>query len=398
METILALTVVAELPHDLGIDGQAVFAFEHGAPWQEWDEVSMAGLAGYPPAMAEGRRPKFRLAFERCRVRSRLPLQAADKTFGRWVMPLLPARQRLRRRVGLRLASILGLREMVTVVSITAFIPEGDLPPDPFDGWYEARIGMAIDVLNEFLVALGIQRGDPRIGPVSRSDLPPVVPLIAEKQPVEGTKREGSTWLVPLHPWVPNPVTEPLDHQELLHAATLFRGGIEGTTPWFSVLEVGHHAIRDGLAGRYGPSVVSAATCVEILLSTVVRTVGPVRGWSKERIDGALGSGLKNVLTVHVAKLLAVSVDLEDESAVWGRWWNAGYMVRNKAVHAGHRPSEAEADEATNATMHVVAEVGRLIKEDSELQHLSFGLPDSVSVGEDWIARTRQSLPTTPGR
>ncbi|HKO38903.1 MAG TPA: hypothetical protein VJU14_11110 [Solirubrobacterales bacterium] len=273
------------------------------------------------------------------------------------------------------------------MAAVTAFVPSREVPDDPFEGWFEERIGMAIDVLNEFLVALGVCLGDPRVGPVSRSELPAAVPLIAEEQPSSGEEREGSTWIVPIHPWIPNPSDE-TDPQAVFDAATLFRGAVEGTTPWFPVLEQGHIGLRDGLAGRYGASIVSAATSIEILLSTVVRSVGPVRGWSEDRIAGALGSGLKNLLTVHVPKLLPVSIDISDEATVWGNWWKVGYQVRNQVVHEGRRPSEEEADEAVIAAMDVVAAVGTVVKEDEDLQHLSFGIPNKVSAGDDWISRT----------
>ena len=381
METIVALTVVAELPHDLKISGRAVFAFERSKPWAGWDERSMATLAGYPPSLAEGRTPTFRLAFERTRIRSRLPLQAADKAFGRWIRPLLSKRQRMRRRIGLALASITGLRETVSVCGLTAFIPARLVPDDPTDGWIEERIAIAIEMLNGFLVALGVESGDARIGPITRGDLPAMVPVIAEEQPVDPSERRGLSWLVPIHPWRPNSRGGLRDEQSLMNAATLFRGALEGTTVWFPVLELGHLARRDGLAGRYSASIISAASAIEVLLSTIVREVGQIRGWSPSPIEGAIGSGLKNLLVNHVPPLLKISVDLEDHTSPWGLWWNHGYQLRNSVVHGGHSPSEEESDQAVVAAMHLVAAVGQTIHQEEDLRHLAFGLPNRVSSG-----------------
>ena len=291
MEQILALTVVAELPHDLGMHDTAVFAFEEGTPWTGWDAESMAGMVGYTKGPVEGRVPTFRLTFRRMKTRTRLPLYAADKAFGKWVTPLLTRRQRIRRRIGMSLARIIGLREMVTVVGITAFLP-ARLVPDPTEEWVEIRVGKALDVLNEFLIALGIEAQDARVGPVTRSDLPPSVPLIAEEQPVPAGKRIGTNWLVSLHPWRPNAHGGLRNPDVLMEAATLFRAATRNTMVGFR-LELSHLARRDALAGRYSASIVSSATSIEILFSTLAREMGPIRGWSQSKIDGALDSGFK---------------------------------------------------------------------------------------------------------
>ena len=66
-----------------------------------------------------------------------MPLQAADRTYGDWVRPLLSRRRRLARRVGYRVAAILGLREAVTVADLTAFVPTCLLPEDLDLEWVE---------------------------------------------------------------------------------------------------------------------------------------------------------------------------------------------------------------------------------------------------------------------
>lgn len=282
------------------------------------------------------------------------------------------------RRVGLPLARMIGMREMVSVVAVTAFMPSRQMP-EPDKEWVDLRIAIALDVLNEFLIALGVQARDARVGPITRSDLPPAVPMIIEEQPVPDGQRVGAHHVFNLHPWMPSGGTTTRDPDLLMAAATLFRAAREGTTAWFPVLELGHLARRDAVAGRFAASIVSAATSIEILLSTVVREVGPIRGWDDGRISGALESGFKNIATVHVPKLLGISVDIDDVTTAWGRWWQAGYLIRNEVVHAGRRPTDAQAQEAVWSAMELIAEVGRLIEADAGLGDLGFGLPTGVS-------------------
>ena len=322
MEEILAFTVVAELPHDLALTNNlAVYAFEEAPPWTGWDENTMAGLIGYHGLTLDlGRLPTYRIVFRRARVRSRLPLQAADKAFGEWVTPLLSRWTRVRRRLSYHVAAAIGLHELVTVAGITALLPTRQLPSDTGPTWTEHRVMLALEVLNDFLVALGVESRDARIGPISRSDLPAMVPITVETQPVPTPRRQGGHWLAPLHGWRPVARGRARDIAEAESAAALFRAAREHETAWFPVLELTHTARRDGLAGRYSAGVLSAGTGIEILLSTLVRKVGPIRGWSPQKIEGVLDCGLANILRIHIPALLHTTVDLADAATPWGHW------------------------------------------------------------------------------
>ena len=83
-------------------------------------------------------------------------------------------------------------------------------------------------------------------------------------------------------------------------------------------------------------------------------------------------------MVTHVPKLLDLSVDIEDASTPWGRWWRDGYELRNRVVHGGHRPNANEAMEAVSSSMDLVAAVGRAVEGDPDLGDLAFGLPTGV--------------------
>ena len=205
MEEILAHTVIAELPNDLAVPHAGIFAFETGPPWHGWDQASMSRLIGYSRPLDPDRRPQFRITLRRVRVRTQLPLQAAEKAFGDWVSPLISRRARLTRRLGYALLSTAGLRPYVTVAAITAFLPTVGLPDDVGPTWTNRRIDQALEVLNEFLVTLGIEANDARIGPIIRGDLPPRIPIVMETQPVPTAQRQGGHVVVPMHnAWWPN--------------------------------------------------------------------------------------------------------------------------------------------------------------------------------------------------
>lgn len=55
MEKVVALTVVAELPHDLEMHATGVFAFEESEPWEGWSSDDMAKMVGYVPGRTDGR-------------------------------------------------------------------------------------------------------------------------------------------------------------------------------------------------------------------------------------------------------------------------------------------------------------------------------------------------------
>ena len=133
------------------------------------------------------------------------------------------------------------------------------------------------------------------------------------------------------------------------------------------------------MAGRFTASVLAAGTGVELLVSTVVREVGQVRGLDEDRITRILGCGLKNILRQPLPGILRTDIDLDDDTSPWGHWWAHGYAPRNAVAHRGHRPSNDEAQAATYAAMRLVAEVGTLIDADPTLGHLRLGIPTGVA-------------------
>jgi hypothetical protein len=379
MEEIIAFTVVLELPHDLGFDNVAVFGFEDGPAWEGWDEASMARMIRFDRELEAGRRPMCRVMLRQTRVRSRLPLQAADKVYSGWVLPLLPLRHRVLRRLVYRVASLWGLRETATVAAVTAFLPSAGTPDTPDPEWVQEQVQDAIAVLNRLLICVGIEGNNPRVGPIYVADLPALVPVIFETQPVATKRRTGGTFLHPLHQWLPTTLKQDGHFDELQRASDLFRSVQERRTPWFLVLDLTHTARRDGAAGRHESAVIGAATAIEVMAATLVQEVGAIDGWPHARIENVLKAGFRNLLVSHLPGLLRQPVDIDDATTPWGRWWREGYSMRNAVVHEGRKPTEGDAQRAVYAAMDLVAEVGRVLENDPRLETLSVGMPSGVA-------------------
>jgi hypothetical protein len=379
MDEVAAVTVVMELPHDVGLDNVGVFGFTKGPLWPGWTREQAGNYVQFLGAVEPGRCPVHRIVFKRVRVRSRLPLYASDRTFGDWGAALLPRHKRRLRKAMQRLFGTIGLFEEVSVAAVTWFTPAGALPDLSQGEHREARIEEALSVLNDFLVCLGVEGNDPLLGPLARVDLPAAVPMLLETQPVPTASRRGISWLTPMHAWMPSVRRRIRDPAEVAAAAALFRAAYEKETVWFRVLELSHAARRDVVAGRYAGTVLTAATSVEVLVSTAVREVARVRNWSNTKIDGVLGAGFKNLLETHLPALLGMSIDLEDPADPFGAWYLSGYAARNAVVHAGHTPTASEAWDAFTSSAEVITHVGRLVESDPTVSHLGLGLPTGLT-------------------
>lgn len=362
----MALTSVIELPHNLAVPAFQVWTYRRGEPFEGWTPDQMGGLVGLPVAVENDRVPTHRISFRQTRMRSRLPLRAADKTFGAWVRPLLPWRERVLRRINYTRRVIGGYRPQMTVAAVTEFIPTAGLSPDDFDVNEKARD--AVDVLNEFLVCLGIQSNDALVGPLALADLPAIAPVVFEVQPVETGRRDGGQEMAVLHDWAPVLLDEPRARSEIDAAASMFRAQREGGEVLFQVLELSHTARREATAGRFGIAVLLAGTAVEVMFTAIMHEGWTARGLRPQALNGALNSGFRNVVTMHAGRVLGVSLDVDDPETAVGRWWAKGYALRNRVAHTGYRPTLEETLDALDATYGLVTWVGQLLENDTVLQ------------------------------
>jgi hypothetical protein len=179
--------------------------------------------------------------FKRAAVRTHLPLQAAEVTFGAWAARLMNRRERFQRWYRLRRFIRRGLEEMRTVAALTRYIDVEQLP-DPYGDvvdflrdkelLYGSEFDTALRDLNDFLVALGISTHELAIGPVAPADLPAKVPVIVERAERAGDgRRVGWTELHDLHLRLPDLARDTREAQFVSNAVAIFDASRPATSP-----------------------------------------------------------------------------------------------------------------------------------------------------------------------
>ena len=66
-------------------------------------------------------------------------------------------------------------------------------------------------------------------------------------------------------------------------------------------------------------------------------------------------SGLKNQVSDHLGRYANVPIDLSVSQDPIADWWRCGYALRNRVVHLGYKPSEADVEGARQAAYDAVA-------------------------------------------
>jgi hypothetical protein len=117
--------------------------------------------------------------------------------------------------------------------------------------------------------------------------------------------------------------------------------------------------------GRAAHAVIEAGIAFEVLVAALVRELSALEGVPPDEVERILNAGLKNVVTDHLPRLTGLTVDLDDKSNIFGSWWSNTYVLRNRVVHEGHRPSLSEARQAVLSVKAAVDHIGlELAKHD----------------------------------
>ncbi len=279
---IVTPTFFLELPHDLRLPPRAslVLLEERGPGWDEWDDAAVARLTGAPPELFRGGAvPGTRLVFRRSKRRATLPLQAADEAFSDWVEPLLSPVEVVQRRERVGQAIERGFEAMTTVVALSRFIPDED------GHWLtdEARLAAvfraALADLNEYIVAQGTILADWRYSPVSPGDLPAILPCAAVRVAELGGGAESNVVGLPIHDRFPSVNAGRLvDERWAIAAGDLVSAGRRGDQPFWPLLQLLHEVTGYRATGEYVSAVVTLGTAAEVLVATVVREAGLLRG------------------------------------------------------------------------------------------------------------------------
>lgn len=105
--------------------------------------------------------------------------------------------------------------------------------------------------------------------------------------------------------------------------------------------------------GRLTHAIVDAGTAMEMMVAAAVRLIGPERGYSQAKLEGALEAPFGSLLKDHFARLLEYGEDPASAGDPLGEWWRKGYLVRNAVVHEGRKATANEAEEALGSALQL---------------------------------------------
>ena len=250
------------------------------------------------------------------------------------------------------------------------------------DVWRHGLLLQALDVLGQFLTASGLVHGDAEVAPISHRGLPLLIP--------------GWGWDVPDHPWDDVDIDWwtynvhdrgapllPLTNAETALALALW---CARDHPLMAPAEFLLAAQQSGHRGRLTHAIVESGTATELLVSAVLRTIGPAKGYGPTKLSNVLDGAFKVRVTDHFAVILGYDRDPTTGKDALGDWWCRGYLLRNKVVHAGYRPSDDEAGRAVDTARALNADAGDRLARDASISHLLLPIPRSI-----WDAAARDN-------
>jgi hypothetical protein len=224
--------------------------------------------------------------------------------------------------------------------------------------WVSRRFEEVLGLLNDYLVVFAAVEDEWHISRISRADLPRMAPYRMEVRPARGGAA-GVSSALDVHARIRDDLPAEREAEEITTAVHLVRAYREGRAPfldWSQHMQSAEHHLG---SARYQQSVIAAATAMEVVVNIFFREVWKALEMEPDQVDGVLDCGFKNQLVDHLSKFLDEPVDLDDGYQPPGRWYRDCYLLRNRVVHEGLRPSSAEAMDATTATQVFAAWTGQ---------------------------------------
>ncbi len=130
--------------------------------------------------------------------------------------------------------------------------------------------------------------------------------------------------------------------------------------------------------GRFTHAVTEAGTAVELLVSASLRVAAPTRGYPAQKLANILEGPFASRVRDHFAPMFGYDSAPETSTDALGRWWQDTYLLRNRIVHTGHRPTEAEAVAALEAAENLHHDLGERFSNDPQLGAELLPVPASV--------------------
>ncbi len=354
-EPIMIVTFALELPFSLRMPELQFVHSRRGPGWEGWGADEIAHLIDLDATIPDGFEPHFRIALGEATVRIPAPLTAARLAFPEWVG--------FEEAGGEDSMETVRTTALVSVYSRALDSPLADADDHAIGEWFSRCFDDALGLLNDYLVVLATVDDEWHISRISRADLPRMAPYRVDIRPAREAAA-GATSTLDVHARIRDDLPAEREAEEVSTAVHLIHAYREGRAPFFDWSQYMQSAEHHLGSGRYVQTVIAAATATEVMVNIFFREVWEALEMDPGRLDGVLDCGFRNQLSDHLPGFLDQPVDLDDENLPPGRWFQACYLLRNRAVHEGYRPTSAEAMDATSATRSFAAWIGANLKED----------------------------------
>jgi hypothetical protein len=351
----MTVTFGLELPFSLRVPELQFVHSRRGPGWQGWGPDEIAHLIDLEAKIPDGFEPHFRIALAQAAVSVPAPLTAARLAFPDW--------DGFERSGKGGTVEVERTTALVSVYSRALDSPFAEGDDDAIGEWFSRRFDDVLGLLNDYLVVLAAVDDEWHISRISRADLPRMAPYRMEIWPA-GDGARGVTSALDVHATIRDDLPVEREAEEVTTAVHLIHAYREGRAPffdWSQHMQAAEHHLG---SGRYEQTVIAAATATEVMVNTFLREMWEALELDPGRLAGVLGCPFRNQLVDHLPKFLAEPVDLDDVGRPPGRWFRDCYLLRNRAVHEGYRPSSAEAMDATTATRAFAAWIGGSLKDD----------------------------------
>lgn len=222
-------------------------------------------------------------------------------------------------------------------------------------------VTLAFDRCQEELALLvrayALVSSEPRVRLVTRQTLFPMI-LHATRRPHD-SDWEGPHLLM-LHPWVGFLAAPQELDAERLERLGLYLGLLRKHNPFLPFAEWARSAGQAfHVDGDYAAAVVVAHTAGEVLFDTVLLVMAWEERTPRAEAEGWFEDALARRLRRRYAPRLGDVWDTTNPRTVPGRWTTSVSAVRNRVVHAGYRPTDAQVATA----LAVLGEVEGFIKD-----------------------------------
>jgi hypothetical protein len=259
---------------------------------------------------------------------------------------------------------------LVSVYSRVLDSPLDSADEEIIGEWFSRRLDEVLGLLNDYLVILASVDDEWHISRISRADLPRRAPYLVDIRPArEASVRVSS--MLDVHARIRDDLPAEREPEEASAVTDLIHAYREGRAPFFDWTQYMQAAEHHLGSGRYEQAVIAAATATEVMVNIFFREVWEALELDAARLAGVLDCGFKNQLVDQLPKFLTEAVDLADEDVPPGRWYRGCYLVRNRVVHEGYRPTSAEAWDATVAARAFAAWIGRSMKENQRTTQIA---------------------------